>query len=91
MTDLAKLKAIVAKGNEAHFTRYFDGNLWYIVYYTTVSDIDGHISADAFEFPIPTSDIGNATFNVREKALFMMRYIRKHMDMLEKAKAECEV
>lgn len=53
------------------FQFYKDGSLWYITAYTN------------FLFPVPISDIGNATFNASEKGLLMMRYIRKHMKTLE--------
>ena len=75
------VKDLVANGNKAFFTRYFDGKLWY-----KVVALDGGVLA--FEFPVPISDIGNATFQAEEKALLLMRYIRKHMDMLKKAKEE---
>lgn len=51
------------------FTHYFDGNLWY----KTETD---------FSFPVPVSDIGTATFNATDKAMLFMRYIRKHMELI---------
>ena len=57
-------------GNKAViFVRYFDGNLWYR-------------TEDGFEFPVPISDVGNATFLATDKAMLFMRYIRKHMELL---------
>jgi hypothetical protein len=41
---------------------------------------------EEFEFPVPITDIGTATFHNAEKALLLMRYVRKHLDMLEEAK-----
>ena len=78
--------------NQVSFTRYFDGQLWYQVDYW---DGDGTPSDSAcryvFEFPGPVSDIGNATFFATDKAILFMRYIRKHLEMIEKARAEQDV
>ena len=82
MSNTAMLKAMVGNDNEAQFTRYFDGNLWYAVRYVK----DEY--TDIFEFPVPVSDVGTATFLAKDRSILFMRYIRKHMEMLEKAKAE---
>lgn len=63
------LKDYVKDGKMVSFSHYFDGSLWY--------ETD-----DGFVFPVPVSDIGTATFQKTEKALLMMRYIRKHMDVI---------
>jgi len=91
MTKTEKIKAMVGENNAAMFTRYFDGQLWYAVSYF---DEEQYIAQGwqngwvNFEFPVPIADIGNATFHHREKALLLMRYIRKHLEMLEKAQAD---
>lgn len=53
------------KGN-AYFQYYRDGDLWYM-------------TDSGFKFPVPISDIGNACFNKTEKALLLMRYMRKYI------------
>lgn len=58
------------------FLFYRDGSLYYEV-------LGG---PTCLEFPVPISDIGNATFNREDKALLFMRYIRKHIDVMESAK-----
>lgn len=58
------------------FTRYFDGQLWYK-------------TESGFEFPVPVSEIGNATFLAEDRAMLFMRYIRKHAEMIE-AKGEVQ-
>lgn len=58
----------LVKGTEVEFQFYRDGNLWY-----KVKD---------FEFPVPIEDIGNATFLAKDKSILFMRYIRKHMDVI---------
>lgn len=67
------LKSMVAGNRRVRFTKYFDGNL----YYTTDS---------GFEFPVPISDIGTATFLVEDRAILFMRYIRKHLELVESTK-----
>ena len=43
---------------------------------------------DGFIFPVPIEDAGSATFNAEEKAILMMRYIRKHLEYIEKARED---
>ncbi len=43
---------------------------------------------DGFLFPVPIDDAGSATFNAEEKAILLMRYIRKHLENVEKARQE---
>lgn len=67
------LKDMVSGGKLVTFTHYFDGNLWYK-------------TEDNFSFPVPISDIGNATFLSSDRAMLFMRYIRKHLELInEKA------
>ena len=61
----------LVKNQRVRFTHYFDGDLWYEV-----------IGKD-FDFPVPIKDIGIATFNAEDKAILFMRYIRKHMSLLD--------
>ena len=61
-----ELKELV-KGTTVSFTRYFDGDLYY--------KVDG----TDFEFPVPISDIGSATFLATDKGSLFMRYIRKQL------------
>ena len=55
------------------FTHYFDGNLWYE-------------TSDHFAFPVPVSDVGNATFKATDYAPLFMRYVRKHLETIEQGK-----
>jgi len=43
---------------------------------------------DGFIFPVPIADTGSATFGVEEKAMLMMRYIRKQINIVEQAKCD---
>lgn len=71
---MKSIKDMVTGEKQVTFTRYREGELWYV-------------ADDGFEFPVPVADIGNATFLARDKALLFMRYIRKHMQMLEQARS----
>ena len=68
---ILNIKSMVENGKKANFVRYANGNL---IYSTECG----------FEFPIPIEDLGNSTVNNEEKALILMRYIRKHIQEVEK-------
>ena len=59
----------LVKNNKVRFLFYRDGNLWY------------EVIEKGYEFPVPISDIGNATFLAEDKAILFMRYIRKHLEL----------
>ena len=63
------LKQIV-KGNQAHFSHYRAGHLYYNV----------KVEGEQFSFPVPIEDVGDATFLNQDKAIIMMRYIRKALE-----------
>lgn len=78
--------------NQARFSHYFDGNLWYTITFLDKDHVPevkprpiGGKMTD-FTFPVPIEDIGNATFNATEKGMLMMRYVRKHMKTQQEAK-----
>jgi len=50
--------------SDVMFLHYRDGNLWY------------RTNRDE-QFPVPISDVGNATFNARDRGILFMRYMRK--------------
>lgn len=54
------------------FQYYRQGNL----YYKTETDL---------VFAVPIEDIGEATFLNEDKAMFFMRYIRKHLEQSQEA------
>lgn len=63
----------IVKGKNAHFVFFRDKSLFY--------ETD-----DGFQFPIPVDDAGSATFNAEEKAILLMRYIRRHLARTEEAR-----
>lgn len=64
------IKRAVSEGRRAYFRHYTDGDLWY------VTDFDE-------AFPVPVADLGTATLHINEKALLLMRYMRKWNEMIE--------
>ena len=63
----------IVKNQTAHFVFYRDECLFY--------ETD-----NGFQFPVPVADAGSATFNSEEKAILLMRYIRKHVANTHAAK-----
>ena len=56
----------------AVFKEYRKGNLWYEV--TCEDD-------EVLEFPVPIEDVGDGIFKNVERGIYMMRYIRKHLEL----------
>ena len=65
----------LVKNQNAHFVFYRDESLFY--------ETD-----NGFQFSIPIADAGSATFNSEEKAILLMRYIRKHIERTDSARDE---
>lgn len=68
-----EIKNMVKDGKKVRFTHYRHGDLWYE-------------TECGFSFPVPVSDVGDATFIAEDKALLFMRYIRKHIAAVQEAK-----
>ena len=62
----------LVKNKNAHFVHYRDGHFIY--------ETDG-----GFQFPVPLADIGAATLLAEDKALFFMRWIRRHLETIQAA------
>lgn len=62
----------VKGNNTASFQCFRNGVLYYNVRMCNTTDV--------YEFQVPIEDLGNATVNHTEKALTLMRYIRKGLD-----------
>ena len=60
----------IVKDNTVKFSHYRAGHLYYNV------DVKG----ETFMFPVPISDVGDATFLNEDKASMLMRYIRKALE-----------
>jgi len=69
---LPTIGELVKGGKWAEFQRFdYEGNLWY--------------SVDDFDFPIPPAESKGGVFKRNEKAINLMRWIRKHLEYLEEA------
>jgi hypothetical protein len=70
------IKEMVKDGKKARFVRFRKGELIYV-------------TECGFEFPIPTNseEIGDGVFHAEEKAMLLMRYIRKHIAAIEQESA----
>lgn len=74
MNTTNNIKEMV-KDKTVSFIFFRDNELWY----TTEC---------GFEFPVPTSDVGKGVFKNTDKAIYFMRWIRKHKEMLDSCKEE---
>jgi hypothetical protein len=72
------LKDIVREGNTAMFQKYVHGSEGATLYYWV--GVKSEEGIDYYQFPIPASEIENTTINYKEKALNLMRWIRKAID-----------
>ncbi len=80
----------------AKFVRYQDGNLWYQIGWNGEEDAVSPASGQTykrqtvhfFDFPVPIDDTGEGSFGTMEKAIILMRWIRKHLEYLNGALAE---
>lgn len=64
----------LVKDQRVQFQYYRDKELWYK-------------TTNGFLFPVPISDVGNATFLAEDKAILFMRYIRKYKNELDNERA----
>jgi hypothetical protein len=71
------IKEMVKDHKKVRFSFYRDRELWYV-------------AENGFEFPVPIEEVGNATFMAEDRAILFMRYIRLHLEMIERARREQE-
>jgi hypothetical protein len=71
---MLSIKDMVRDGKKTTFMFYRQKELWYK-------------TEDGFEYPVPIEDAGDGVFLSEDKAMFHMRYIRKHMEMIANEKA----
>jgi hypothetical protein len=73
--SIMNIKDMVSHGKKVNFIKFQNKELWYV-------------TECGFEFPIPLSDTDGAIFNSQDKALFCMRWIKKHIENINSAKNE---
>jgi hypothetical protein len=72
---MRSIKEMVKDNRKARFVFFRDGALHYE-------------TEDGFVFPVPVSDAGSATFGAEERAILLMRYIRKYLAVVETARQD---
>ena len=70
---MVSLKEMVTGDKKVKFVFYRDKALHYK-------------TEDGFIFPVPIEEAGSATFRAEERAMLMMRYIRKHLKAMQTAR-----
>lgn len=81
----------IVKDNHVYFNRLRNGIAYYNVVLPKVEVKDEltyvppvtAYDIDTYEFPVPLSDIGDATLLATDKAIMFMRYIRKALENKE--------
>lgn len=73
---MSRLTEIIGKDKFARFTHYCDGEFWFTC--------DG----SDFAFPVPGVDMLDAVVYATEPTVYYMRWIRKHLEYLEKCRSE---
>lgn len=71
------IKDMVSAGKMVTFSFYKEKELWYK-------------TECGFDFPVPLDETGTATFMNEDKAIMFMRFIRKHIEFIAKAKTQRE-
>lgn len=77
-TTSLNIKDMVSDNKTVSFVKCSNSELWYQ-------------TECGFEFPIPFGDIQGATFLAKDKALFFMRWIRPHINMLQSERTKVEI
>ena len=67
------LKEMIVNNQKVRFSFYREGQLWYE-------------TECGFRFPVPIEEAGTATFLAEDRAILFMRYIRKYITALERAR-----
>ena len=75
---MKSLREMVSGNNKVTFVCFKDSELWY------VTDC-------GFNFPVPLDDAKGATFNASDRAMFFMRWIRKHREMLDAERQKSKI
>lgn len=73
----------IVKGNTVEFKYLRHGIAYYSVRLYDTRPNGDYVSDPSYTdyyFPVPLDDLGDATINRTEKAMFLMRYIRKALD-----------
>lgn len=70
MNNSEFIKSMVNNNQKVYFQFYRSGELYYR-------------TENGFSFRVPINDVGDATFGKEEKAILLMRWIRKEIEATE--------
>jgi len=75
------------KDRTAHFVYYRDGQFIYEIREQNIiaHDMESGIKTTYYtglKFPVPLNDIGTAMLKVEDKAIYFMRWIRRHLEAI---------
>lgn len=73
----ADIKGMVKDGKLVRFVRFQSGQLWYV-------------TECGFEFPVAIAETGEAPYLAEDKAMLFMRFIRKHIQLIQSSLAQAE-
>lgn len=71
------IKDMVSNQKKVTFVMYRKGELWYR-------------TECGFDFPVPVSDTGDASFMNEDKALLFMRWINQQIKAIKAGQVECQ-
>ncbi len=71
------LKEMVKDNQKVRFRYYRENELWYA-------------TECGFEFPVPVDDTGTGVFLAEDRAIRFMRWIRRHMELIEKSRQQAD-
>ena len=60
----------MVRNKKVRFAHYREGNFIYE-------------TEEGFQFPVPLSDVGDATLQAEDNALLFMRWIRQHLETIK--------
>lgn len=75
--DIPSIKNLI-KDRSVEFEYYRAGNFYYSLDYPKSMCSDDGVYT--YVFPVPVEDVGDATLNWKDKAIYFMRYIRKAIE-----------
>ena len=75
METKVSIKDVVRSPNVVSFDFYRQGNFYYNVYNPNETP-----TGDVYQFAIPIEEVGDATFQSTDNAMFFMRFIRQALE-----------
>ncbi len=77
---LPSLKDLISRDTKVEFDFFREGIFYYSVASPYLRKVATLYAYRRFRFPVPQSDVGNATMLRRDKSVFFMRWVRKALE-----------